>query len=953
METLPASCAQENPIRLPHDPSAFGTPVWFRRFIGRANELHSLNVARRALGRGRGSLALIDGEAGIGKSRLVEQFLHAVGGGRASRVVTVECVPESNAELWPIRNALMRLWSSTITDAPALVLRTVAQLIPDVAGDEVTARYAGAPLGNAELFAGLTAAFALACAKRGAIVVVEDVHWADRASLAFLAALAPQIESMRLLLIATARSEVFERSDEFADVVSRLMRARGFARIALHPLERDELADLIDGALAGRAQLPAATIGEIIGRCEGNPFFAEELVRAAVDARASGSVALPSSIRASIRHRLSTLGPAERAMLEVAAVLGVRFNHHMLAELTDLPHAAVLRMLRDARAAAVIDDAGGDSCRFHHTLTRETIYQSLLGAEVRALHGRILTLLEAQPDAERQSDLLAYHAWEAGEREAALRYSESAGAVAADRGLYAEARTYFERALEGAAAANDRARLFERIGTVAKARGDFAAAIAALTSALALRTANGEFDDAARIAVAVAVEQSNSGADPVAELEAFLAIYGGRLGASARDTVLVFLARLMTSYGDFARAETLLRDTSAPARLEPRVRANYLTCRLNMAEHAGTVAAWRDAADHMLLLAPELPPLMRAIALTTVAQTGAWFGERRVAQTALHDAQRLAGEWGFDALLAFSRAVESQLCYLAGDLAGASVALEAVGRRPDVVPAQILAARVGPYVAYALGDRQMVARCLDNAAVRAALAGGDDEDRLYDAAARLAPGRPPLSDPWHDVLAARLAAFADGAFFTPRVALVAAERLDLGLLPELCRAAAAASARAAGNVVAAAVCDLVVAIAGSRSGAADCERARRAADAFALLPWPLFEMTARTYAGEREQAHAIAERCGAVADAERLRSAARPAERPAPAEPASLLSARERDIAARVAAGATNAQIAQQLSIGIKTVEKHVSSILLKLAARSRAQIAAYIVARDGADGAE
>jgi DNA-binding CsgD family transcriptional regulator len=919
VETLPLVLITEESPTLSHDdrlPTA--TAGRSRRFVGRMGEVAALDDARRALARGRGSITLVDGEAGIGKSRLVAHALAPVGGGRASRIVAIECVAETVAELAPFRAALGAMWNHGSADASPLALRAVAQLLAEPPGADAARADTGPTLGKTELFGGLIAAFAIASAKRGTILVLEDIHWADRTSLEFLAALGPHIETMRLMIVATCRSEAFEQSDALADVVSRLLRGRGVRHLPLRPLARTDVTELIDDALGGRATVASDTYAAIVERCEGNPFFAEELVKAALAGAGAGE-ALPLSIRAGIRHRLAALAAGDRVMLDVAAVLGVRFDRALVGELTGRADPDVVRMLRAARAANIVDEVDAATFRFHHALTRQAIYEALLQAETQALHRRILTALEARDATERTVEELAYHAWQARDAAATLRYSELAGDRARERGMFSDASRYYERIVSAVPDDDARARLHERLGTIATAQGDFARAIAQLEIALELRVALGHLDDAARIAVALAVERSNSGADAVPELEAFLERSAAQLSDRARDGVLVFLARLASALGGFARSEALLGDVSSPATLEPRVRANYLTCRLNASEHRGATGAWRDAAREMLALAPELPPLMRSIQLTNVAQTGAWLGERSITQAALADAQAIARDWGFEGIGIFSRAVEAHVAFLAGDLDAARVALDAVARRPDVAPAVVLAARVGPFVAAALGDAVLSARYLDEHVVRAARERGDDDDALYLDAAALAFGPRAAAPALRRSLLDRLTAHA-GALIPPTVAVAAAEHLEPAQLPALIAICGSAAA-AAEHPVAMATHALVRAIA-ARRGDAEVEAegfANAARAMFEIIGWPLFAARARDQATTRDEQAS-----------------------------APLLTGREAQIASLIAGGATNATIAGTLQVGVKTVEKHVSNILTKLGARSRAQIAAFVAESGG-----
>ena len=859
-------------------------------------------------------MILIDGEAGIGKSRLVAHALRSVGGGRASRIVTVECVPETNAELSPIRAALSAVWIAPTRDATALALRTVAQLCPDAAGSEIAARYTGVTLGKAELFAGIALALDAASTQRGTILILEDIHWADAVTLEYLAFLAPQLEAMRLMIFATCRSETFERNDALADVISRLLRARSVRHLELHPLARIEVADLIDGALEGSQGLPGNVVAAIIERCEGNPFFAEELLKSAVDHSGSNDLgSLPLSIKAGIRHRLAALAPENRAMLDVAAVLGVHFGHAAIAELSALPVSDVLRMLRDAHAAHIVEEVDASTFRFRHALTRQTVYDGLLAAERRALHLRILTMLETGDAADHTIEALAYHAWAAGDETAAARYSERAGERALERGFFSDARSYFERLLSIATDAGLRARLYEHLGSVATAQGDFAAARSALDEALTLREQHGDLDDAARIAVALAVERTNSGDDAIPGLETFLERHP-TLTARARNRVFVFLARLMTALERFDRASELLSGV-APDTLEPRVQANYFTCRLNMSEYVGDRAAWHAAASEMLALAPGLPPLMCSIQLTNVAQTGSWFGESPIVNGALAEAQTIAQYWGFEGIFIFTRAVEAQLAFLRGDLFAARAALDSVARRPDVAPARVLAAQIGPFVATALNDAVLGAR-YENDAVFAREQEGESIGSLYGTVALLAHGTRTKNRDTLRRLVAKLPALPPGAFVPPTVALVCARLLDEDDLAAFANAARMAAA-VSGNAATLATSHLIEAFAAGRSGLSVNVASARATRAFRQLGWGFFEALARNLT------------LGALSDS--------------PSTVTRLLTARESEIADLIAAGQTNANIAKRLHIGVKTVEKHVSHVLLKLNARSRAQIATYI----------
>ena len=926
-------------------------PVWCRRFIGRRDELALLSASRRALAQSRGSLVLIGGEAGIGKTRLVAQFLREVQGGKASRVVLAECVPGGDQPLSPVRTFLRGLLAGAdLAAAPPPALRALAQAVPEALPAGGPAPHAAAPLGTSELFAGLAAAFRHLTAKRAAIAVVEDVHWADRSTLEFIAYLAARMTGMRLLLIATYRPDELEANDALAGATSRLLRERAVQLAVLEPLGDAEVMQLLDGALEERAPPDRRTLREIAGRCDGNPFFAEELLKDAVETqRGSGTGALPGSIRAGIRDRLARLPGTERRILEVAAVLGQRFDPAILARVADRAPGEIVSALRHARDAnIVVEERGETRFRFRHALTRQTIYDGVLALDARALHRAVVHVYESLPDASRLIDELAYHAWQAQDVAAALAYNERAGTAAAALGALPEAATCFERALSLARDDDERARIEGCSANVAAAQSDFTRAVASYETALSVRLRQGDYDDAARLFVAAQGERSNMGEEVADVVLSFIGTYAARLSATARNALHVFAARLVSADQDFGAVRLLLEPVSPPDELPPRVRANYYLCFLNLHAYRGDVAAWRRIAEQTHALAAELPPALRATVLVTIAQTGIWIGGGELVGRSLDGADAVAADYGLDGVGTFAHAVRAHHAYASGDLAAATELVNAVLRRPEVAVAVVVAAMAGPFVARARGEPDLAERCRAAGAVRRTLAEERASiDRALLVAARAA-GAPP-----HEA-ASEMAALVDELRLLPHdvplhpamfvLAAERAERRDLAAVVALALPQRLHDDDVAGHATSA----LVRAIVARREGRAAeaAELAARAAASYGTLGWPLFEARAWETAGERERAAALYRRCGAVADARRA-AGDEPAVPRAPAVRRSPLSAREREIAALIADGSTNTAIAEQLGVSRKTVEKHVTSILAKLEVRSRAQIAAH-VARGG-----
>jgi DNA-binding CsgD family transcriptional regulator/tetratricopeptide (TPR) repeat protein len=929
-------------------------PARCRGFVGRREELAALSAARRALAHSRGSLVLIGGEAGIGKSRLVAQFLREVQGGRACRVAVAECVPGGAAPFAPVRAWLRKLLPGALpAGAPPLALRALAQVVPEALPGRIADDYAAAGLGTAELFAGLADAFRLLTAKRAAIAVADDVHWADRSTLDFVAYLAAHVASMRLMLIATYRPDELESDDALAGATARLLRERSLRHAVLEPLAQPDVMDLLRGALDATVAVEQRVLREIASRSEGNPLFAEELLKDALDVPRAGAAQLPASLRAMVRERLARLPRRERRILEIAAVLGTRFDPAVLARVAERTPGDVLAALRRARDAGLVaeDDAG--TMGFRHALTREAVRDGMLRAEVRALHRAILAVYESSTEPNRPLDALAYHAWEAGDAPAAFEYNERAGAAALALGALPEAVRCFERAVELARDDEQRARALESRGSALAAQGELSAAVASLEAALRIRLAREEYDDAVRVFVAAQSERSNAGEVVADTLLSFITTYGARLGRSARDALYVFTARVLSGDCAFEAVRMLLADVSAPDDLPPRVRANYVLCFLNMHGYRGDVPAWRRAAQAARATVARLPPQLRAIVLTTVAQTGVWIGGGDLVTRSLDEADAVATRYGLGAVGTFARAVRAHAAFAAGDLAAARALVEAVLQPPEVPVAQLVAAMTGPFVARALGETSLAERCLASACVARTLAEERaTAERALLVAAQIAASGPPEDASGGARLIDEIRLLPADAPLYPTLFVLAAERVAADDLPDVVQRASPERLHpddCAGRATSA----LVRAIAARRErhSAEAAGLASEAARAFDALGWPLFEALAWEIAGERQRALLLYRRCGAAAGVRRLspraptgavgRSATRT--RADASGAVNALSAREREIARLIADGETNTAIAERLGVSRKTVEKHVTSILAKLAFRSRAQIAAYV----------
>jgi len=911
--------------------------------VGRREELTVLHSMRRALAQSQGSAILISGEAGVGKSRLLSEFLRAAAEGRARNIATAECLEVARRPFGPVREWLGALLPRSRATNSAATAQAIATIAPElVAESHVDA------LEKADLFSALATFFRSLADERATILSVEDLQWADASTLEFIAFLARRLRGSRLLLVATYRSEELETNEALSASVARILRGPAARRIALDALSTAEVQQLIVRALDGHHPIARREMSDVAHRCEGNPFFAEELLKSALEHRdARSGSGLPFSIRAGILERLASLSEMEQRIVAGAAVLGYRFDPRALGATVDCNLDTVLAALRSARNLNLIvdDDATHTSFRFRHALTQQTIYEDVMPFDARRMHQRILEMFESMDDADAHLDQLAYHAWAARDAHKTLTYNERAGDVALSLHSIAEARQCFERALSVARDPSVEARLLERVGAIAVMQGRSADAMEAFEAALQIRRSRGEFDEAADDVRAIVTERNNAGVEGPLEFgEAFLAQFGGRVGTASHDALLALMARLATARYDFAAAQSYLARLVAPDALNPSALMNRLIAESEFDVYAGQTSAWKSAARRMSDLTSELPGFLAAIVLYTIVQAGTFVGANAIVESALEKLERLERRWDFEGLAAFGNGVRAHLWYQRGRLDEARACIERASEFPEGVIGRMLLASVGLFVALELEDEELGARWFDEPerhlaekltpddmpAVAARATWMASHGRAHEARAVARRGLQSLQRP---------GPFAGYAL------IAAAELLDADELAQynfLFDEAALAHDDIAGraNVL------LASAIRERRFGdvARATHRARDAAALYRELVWPLLEARALETSGDIALAVALYESSGALAAVRRL-SGSTP-------RSSSKLSARETAVAELIGSGLANLAIAEKLCVSVKTVEKHVASIFAKLGLNSRAQVAAHFARRDLERGA-
>jgi len=893
-------------------------PVVCRPFVGRRDELAYLNQRRLDAAASHGGLVLVVGEAGIGKSRLVAEL----------------CAP--------LKRTRWRVGRGACLEYVQTPYRPVVEALATL---EASARALERAETKREQLDAIAARFARIAQKHAAVIVIEDAHWADVATLDTLAFVAPSLERMRILLVVTARPNELRKDEAAHAAFGRLMRAPHAGRIDLGPLRDAERRTFVDAALDGHA-LPETTRRSVARMGDGNPFFTEELLKSAVEHATAGATAgaetLPSSVRGALLDRLRPLDERERRVIAQAAVVGRTFDLALLAETLDADVPGVLPALQRARDLQLVEEVSETQFRFRHALTRETIYDGFLSAQRRPLHRRIALALERDGEA-RHVDGLAYHWWAAGDHERAFRYNALAGAAAAAVHAHDEALACYQRALDSRGLPRgERARLVESVAYHRGQLGFADASLEAFVEAADDFAAAGDHEAEARCRVRAALTAYTlSRPDPIAPLESMLERLDARAYV-ARSRVHLGIAWLTATFWFPSRAAYHLAQVDARAvAAHGDIALRYHNVAAWVAMTLGDVDAFRREHARWIESA-------RGAGIAGALASAHYNGAACFSMFGLHDDARA----NIDAALAVARAERSRhgeestltigaFCALMrGDLAGARDALGGVSPAAENHVTIAHGAAWGTLAGLHLDDPQLI-------------------ERWFDAA-----GAAVLQDPegscgagYAEVLVRR-GRRAEAEALLHR-SLIACERVRGNALTLLAvarygapddvpvaRSQLAASADAPCELMERYALELFDAYAAHRRGrqAGAVAPARRAADGFARLGFPLLEAAAREAAGQDARALALYRGCGAAHDVRRLAGVHTPQPGAATGDASSpALSEREREIAVLVARGKSNVEIARALAISHKTVEKHLSSAYHKLGFASRAQLAAHV----------
>ncbi len=470
--------------------------------IGRAEQLAALGQ-RLQLARARqGQVVLISGEAGVGKTRLVAE-IKAQSNSLGFAGLQGNCFePDQNLPYGPLVDLLRAFLAQQPDESIAQMLgpqaSELAVILPELASLPTSSALPPPISDRYRLFHAVEQVFFRLAARAPLLVVVEDVHWSDDASLDLLLHLAQRLLAQPLVLLLTYRSE--DAGAPLARFLLALNRARLAHELALAPLTPAEMDAMQRAIFELQRPVSAEFLQAIFQLTDGNPYFIEEVLKSLVtagdiflrsgvwDRKPLQQLRIPRSIQVAVQQRVARLEDGCRHVMLLAAVVGRRFDFGLLQALTGMDEAPLLAHLKQLVAAQIIVEETAEQFAFRHALTREAVYSTLLQRERQPYHQAIAEILERrfQDRPDLHAAELAHHFYLARDWARVATFAQRAGDHAQAMFAPREATELYTRALEAAEhlgrppsaeLMRSRGQGYEILGEIERARADYERAL--------------------------------------------------------------------------------------------------------------------------------------------------------------------------------------------------------------------------------------------------------------------------------------------------------------------------------------------------------------------------------------------------------------------------------------------------------------------------------------------
>jgi len=414
--------------------------------VGRDAELGRLLNLLDDAEAGRSVVALVSGDAGVGKTRLIGEVTR-LAASRGFTVLSGQCAELGDSVPYlPLADALRGAAQSTgvrdaLSSRPAL-----GRLLPE-GGEGPIADSDRSGLARQQMFGGVLGLLAELAAAAPVVLVLEDLHWADASTRDLVTFLSRMLHRERVALIGSYRTDDLHRRHPLRPVVAELLRLPSVIAVDLAPLDPSALAEHL--AATAPVRIDATELNDIVTRAEGNAYYAEELLAASVASDPGQHSVLPAGLAALLLSRVEQLSDATQRVLRAAAVAGRKADDELVRALSGLAAAEYEGAVREAVTHQLLVPDGTEGYVFRHALLREAVYADLLPGERTRLHASMCVLLAdeerlAMPGTAAE---LAQHCLASHDIPGAFAASVRAGEDAEQLGAPAEAHRHYDQAL--------------------------------------------------------------------------------------------------------------------------------------------------------------------------------------------------------------------------------------------------------------------------------------------------------------------------------------------------------------------------------------------------------------------------------------------------------------------------------------------------------------------------
>jgi tetratricopeptide (TPR) repeat protein/KaiC/GvpD/RAD55 family RecA-like ATPase/energy-coupling factor transporter ATP-binding protein EcfA2 len=471
----------------PTRPVAIREPRWLTPLVGREEELSKLKIALQDARAGKSSIVVIHGEAGSGKSRILREltsFAQSEGAVVITGRGTEDKVPYAP---W------VELLREYVAQVPSEVLRRMiggnpadlAKLVPDITvklGTIPPVKSIGEQQDKIRLFETITQFLIAVSKERPLLVLLDDMEWADQASIDLLEYFVRSTGNLQVLTICGYRAEELEPDNALEKSLMKLNRERLLENISLRNLTLDETAKLVT-EIFGESSVSVELMNLIHQRTGGNPFFVEEVLRSMVEdgtiyrsekgweRKPIQELVIPKSVKAALESRIKKLDADTVNVAVVASVIGFEFDFDVLREVSGIEEDALLERLEKALASGLIEEPGKKGVfRFVDSRIRELMLGNLSKIRSGRYHQKIAEAMEKiyTKNLDEHAEAIANHCYEAGDAQRCMQYSIMAGDRNRSIHAYDQAVNDYKRALElldlGGGRDEDKASVLEKLG---------------------------------------------------------------------------------------------------------------------------------------------------------------------------------------------------------------------------------------------------------------------------------------------------------------------------------------------------------------------------------------------------------------------------------------------------------------------------------------------------------